>query len=299
MDVRINYPQEYLREEVNCGYTVTEDIKKVRIVQLDLLLELKRVCKKYGLTYFADSGTLIGAVRHKGYIPWDDDIDIVMKRADYNKLIEVAPEEFKEPYFLQTTYNDVDYIRGHAQLRNSSTTGYALKEEGKPYNRGIFIDIFPLDNLADDSRRLRKQKRKSKYLFTLMELGVNCRYVDKSNYKRYIAAHIMHAFFRIYDYKKMYRRFEKACTRYNDRPTEYLSYVSFSFGDVKHRWKAEWFDQSHEVPFEFTTINIPDGYDGRLRQEYGDYMEIRHAPTEHGELVLDAEIPYKEYKSGK
>ena len=298
MNVKIDYPNEFLKEETKCGFVITEEMKKVRLVQIELLEELKKVCAKYGLTYYADSGTLLGAIRHKGYIPWDDDIDVVMKRKDYERLIEVAPEEFKKPFFLQTTYNDVNYIRGHVQLRNSETTGYALKEEGKPYNRGIFIDIFPLDNLADDSHGLKKQRRKSKYYFTLMELGVNyndSRYVSKSNMKRYIAAHIMHAVFRVYDYKKMYRKFEKACSKYDDRHTENVSYISYSFGDDV--WKSEWYDKCHEVPFEFTTINIPDGYDGRLSSEYGDYMEIRHAPTDHGDLVLDADVPYKEYKN--
>ena len=300
MNVKIDFPQDFLMSETECGYVVTEEMKKIRLVQLELLCELKRVCRKYGLTYYADSGTLIGAVRHQGYIPWDDDIDVVMKRKDYSTLLRVASEEFRHPFFLQTTYNDVNYVRGHAQLRNSVTAGYSAKEEGKPYNRGIFIDILPLDNIADNKLLFKIQKIRSRYLFTLMELGVNHndrRYVKKNNRKRYVAAQAMHFFFKIYDYRKMYRHFERVCSKYNDRPTENLGCISYSFG--KYVWKSSWYDKSHEVPFEFTTINIPDGYEGRLRSEYGDYMEIKNLPSDHGRLVLSADLPYNDYRLAK
>ena len=97
----------FLEEELRSGYLVSSKMKKIWAVQLDLLEQIKHVCSRYHLTYYADSGTLLGAVRHKGYIPWDDDIDIVMKRSDYNKLIEIAPIEFKKPYFLQSAHSEI------------------------------------------------------------------------------------------------------------------------------------------------------------------------------------------------
>ena len=87
---------DFLREEIICGYKVSTKMKKIWAVQLDLVLQLKRVCEKYNLRYFMYAGTLIGAVRHQGYIPWDDDLDIIMPRADYDKLKAVAETEFQE-----------------------------------------------------------------------------------------------------------------------------------------------------------------------------------------------------------
>ena len=109
--LEIELPEGFLDEEVRCGYTVTAKAKRAWAVQMDLLHKLDEVCKKYNLRYFADSGTLLGAARDKGYIPWDDDIDIVMLRKDYEKLRDVADEEFKHPYFYQDMYRDEGLIR--------------------------------------------------------------------------------------------------------------------------------------------------------------------------------------------
>ena len=92
---------EFYKEEIRCGYTVDEKTKRVWAVQLEMLDEVERICKANGLKYFADSGTLIGAIRHEGYIPWDDDIDLVMLREDYDKFVQIAPAWLKEDLVLQ------------------------------------------------------------------------------------------------------------------------------------------------------------------------------------------------------
>ena len=106
VNLRIDLPEGFLDEEVRNGYTVTSKAKRAWAVQIDLLIKLDEVCKKYGLRYFADSGTLLGAARDHGFIPWDDDIDVTMLRADYEKLKEVADKEFEYPYFYQDMYRD-------------------------------------------------------------------------------------------------------------------------------------------------------------------------------------------------
>ena len=99
--INLDYNPNFLKEEVREDYTVSENMKKLWLVELDILNKLIQVCNKYGITYFADAGTLLGAVRHKGFIPWDDDIDIILPRKDYDKLLSVAKEEFQYPYYVE------------------------------------------------------------------------------------------------------------------------------------------------------------------------------------------------------
>ena len=146
MNIKLQLPNDFLEEEYRDGFLVSSQMKKVWAVELDLLAEFDRVCKKYNISYSLDSGSLLGAIRHKGFIPWDDDIDIIITRPNYNKLLDIVLKnnEFKEPYFFQCAYTDKNYIRGHAQLRNSDTTGILKSEVNCDcvFNQGIFIDIF-------------------------------------------------------------------------------------------------------------------------------------------------------------
>jgi lipopolysaccharide cholinephosphotransferase len=118
-------PASFYSEEVRLGYTVSAKMKKIWAVEIDLLQCLIDVCEGHHLKYWADGGTLPGAVRHQGFVPWDDDIDIIMPRKDYDKLVglAVSGQEFQAPYLLQTAYTDTGYARDHAQLRDVRTTG--------------------------------------------------------------------------------------------------------------------------------------------------------------------------------
>ena len=111
-------PESY----INTGGRITTATLKTRALQLDLVKQVEKICTKHDLNYFACGGTLIGAVRHGGFIPWDDDLDIVMKRKDYDKFLEIGQEELDSVYFLQTPLTDQFFYRPHAILRNSCST---------------------------------------------------------------------------------------------------------------------------------------------------------------------------------
>lgn len=287
--------KNFFNDEVRCGYHVSSKMKHVWAIQLEMLRELDRVCEKYGLTYYADSGTLIGAIRHKGYIPWDDDIDLVMFREDYEKLLKVAKTEFKAPLFLQSVYSEKKYVRGLAKLRNSSTTAIYKNDLNTQFNRGIFIDIFPLDSVPDNDVVLKIWCWKIKVIRSLLR---NWAYYEPSMKKGIFESFVRQILQSLVDkigYQKIYDYFIKTCSRYNRKNTKRVSYVAYSYGKKKHVWRKELFKNSHKVPFEFMSINIPDGYDERLRVEYGDYMVMKNIPATHGEMILEPDIPYTEY----
>ena len=295
LPIKINLPEGFLEEEIRKDYLVSSKMKKVWAVQLDLLIELDRVCKKHGLMYFADSGTLIGSVRDKGYIPWDDDIDIVMMRQDYDKLIRECCHDFEAPYFLQTAYTD-KILRGFARLRNSQTTAITRFDSWTTCNKGIFIDIFPLDNFPYDDPDNVLWVKKIRALFKIMQVGVNHQPKDYPTAPKKICCFALNAFFKIVDYRDVFNYYEKTCKKYLNHDTRNVSYIAYSRGKKKHIWKRSCFASSQPGDFEFVQIPIPSGFDSRLQVEYGDYMQPKKAPTVHGDTIFEPEIAYTEFE---
>ena len=137
--------KDFLKEEVRNDFRVTTERKKLWAILLDLTLEFDRVCKKHGLTYFLWSGSMLGAVRHNGFIPWDDDIDVIMPRKDYERFLLLG-DEFKDPYFFQTPYTDPECCYSFVKIRNCLTTGVVDLFKYQNFNHGIWLSIMPLDN---------------------------------------------------------------------------------------------------------------------------------------------------------
>jgi lipopolysaccharide cholinephosphotransferase len=133
-------------------------IKKLHIIELAMLGEFIRICQKYSLRYYLIGGSALGAVRHSGFIPWDDDIDIGMPRVDYEKFLSVAQAELDADLFLQTHKTDPAYPFSFAKIRNSKTTFIQSDSSHLQMNHGVYIDIFPLDGYPSSklSRRLTK-----------------------------------------------------------------------------------------------------------------------------------------------
>ena len=297
--MRLEIPESFYQEEERCGYVVSAHMKKVWAVELDLLYQLQQVCDKYGIQYYGSGGTILGAERHKGMIPWDDDIDIMMLRDQYDLLCAHA-DEFEEPYFFQTYDTDEGCFRGHAQLRNSNTTGVLVDEAKKnvPFNQGIFIDIFPLDNIVRNRELWEKQmKRIDRYREQAKKLyRTTDGYHPEEASKFRKAAHLVTPLVsRFYSYKDAYRKFDEECRRYNDLPTRYVGKISFQpFGMKMYDLRSE-FDGTVYLDFEMLKIPVPSGYKVHLRRQYGDYHKFVIGTADHGGLILDADIPYREW----
>lgn len=310
LPIKINLPDEFFCDEVRWGYIVTQQMKEVWAVELDLLSELLRVCGKYNIQVSAVSGTLLGAVRHQGFIPWDDDIDMGMLREDYEKLCEVAPGEFQEPYFFQTEYSDHGSLRGHAQLRNSKTTAILMTEKKRclKFNQGIFIDIFPYDYVIDDKSKRRKEQ---KHIIRLKKLTYMIAYFTDQYYPVHkgfkgAAFQLLHFIFSLlfknFDYDQLFQKMENYCKRHQN---EKLSYVSFleqmQKWDYVGRRAKSFFTDLTWLPFESIQIPVARQYIKLVKRSYGEnYMQpLQDKETVHGKVQFDARNPYGNYISHK
>ena len=247
VDIQLQLPNGFLDEEERCGYVVSSQMKEVWAIELDLLAEFQRVCKQYDLKYYADAGTLLGAVRHKGFIPWDDDIDIIMTRDEYNKLCRIAMKEFKHPFFFQTNKTDPGSSKGHAQLRNSITTAIlGGKEYVTSHNQGVFIDIFPVDVLPDNRvlRKLHSLLLKSLYKAYYFFGNCSVNYNSEDKRGKWKLRKFLYNFYKtnFYMMNHFYNMFEKTCSIFNNWNSECHSILCSGYD--KYSCKRSWYDKN-------------------------------------------------------
>ena len=282
-----------LKEETRSGYTIPAQMKAVWNVEIDLLMQLIDICRQLGLRVWVADGTLLGAVRHKGFIPWDNDIDVVMLRDDYDRLMQEGPNLFAHPYFLQTPYSDKDYFRGHSQLRNTETAAIRPSDSYRPFNQGIFIDIFPLDAVPEDEAKLqtvlksvrrttRFLKAKDTPILLSGRIGLlfrkwRCKWAVKKQGWNAI-------------YQKGVDDMLRSTSLNDCRYVAELGYSGTEYLLDKHI-----FDGTVMLDFEQVQVPAPAGFEQYLRTQYGeDYMTPRQIATAHDDAILDTERSYTE-----
>ncbi|MCQ2554897.1 MAG: LicD family protein [Clostridia bacterium] len=301
-DLRITLPEGFLNEEVRSGYTVSEEIKGLWAVQLDLLNKLDEVCKEYDIEYFVMFGTLLGAVRHKGFIPWDDDIDVVCTRDNFEKLCKVAKEAFTEPYFFQTEYTDKGSHTFYAKLRNSNTAAI-LKPEVESqykYNQGIFIDIFIIDEAPSDETELQNHLAVLK-----KEMYNSIRFARLFDAHRVYSRHkvvelmkpliyVMRFFVKALNIPNFpLKKFDRLAAKYRGR-SDAGYYGHFGIAE-KYVYPKEWFDEKVYLDFEMLKVPCPKEYEKILESRYGNWKEFVIGTQEHIMSVIDTDKSYREY----
>ena len=294
-----NQSEDFFQPEMRCDWPIDTKLKKVWAVQLDLIHVFLDICEKNNLRCFAIFGTLLGVIRHRGYIPWDDDIDFGMPRSDYDKFLKICQTDLQEPYFLQTTLSDVDSYEIHSSLRNSNTTGNCDFNMYKRCNNGIAIDIVPLDGVESDFKLYKKRRAKIKFTSTLCNTFVND--VNKSFLAKLLRWTMRH-FTPHYPYQKKYREIEDMLRSVDYDTSEKVSTVLIADNSAEELyWDRKDFDEIVYMDFENIKIPVPKGYDNNLKTIYGNYMEfppLDKRGDKHN-IEYEPEIPYKEYCSKK
>lgn len=290
-------PASYLEDEVRDGFPVPSTIKRAWAVQLIILDKVDAICKKYNIPYYAESGTLLGVVRHGGYIPWDDDLDIVMKRPDYERFLEVAPSELPEGYSLLNIYTEEAYDNYLTRIVNSKeicrTEKFLNENCGFPYVMGI--DLFVMDYLAPTKELEEEQKdyirKLSSYAKLLNDDGAS----PDADMMRTIKSYMKQAMDRYgvtVDtskslFNQLYLLQDKILSFYNnhtesDKGNKEIGLCPLWVDHPGSRYPDEYFGEPVMMDFEIMQIPVPAYYNAILLKKYGSYMKLVRQGGMHG-----------------
>ena len=268
-------------------------IRDIQKTDLEILLAFIEICKKHGLTYWLSSGTLLGAVRHKGFIPWDDDVDVEMPIEDYKRFCKIAQAELGARYFFQTYKTDKQYDMQFAKIRKNGTTSMPVNRKGWHIHWGICIDIFPVIGLYDSVFLRKLQWKLFKINAMLLSIDRNY-YSSKNKSKKAKLAHLVPRFVR-YGICNLNNIFLLKAFRKSDKGTMLWS-------GMGPWWTKEACAEDVFLEFEGHMLAAPKGYKTILENLYGDYMQLPPEAEREGHtlllgnIIFDLEKDYREYQ---
>ena len=270
--------------------------RQVQLGAFEVYKKLAALCKQLDLKCFMTYGTMLGAIRHKGIIPWDDDIDLMMPRPDYEKLRTYFKEHSEALAPLKLFDHSTVDVYPHMIARVSDQRYHLVFENEKDYGIGLFVDIYPLDGAGNDYEKALQLVHKAKRTASLCFLtGRKSFGVDNTGSKLKMAIKLPAYYWaRLMGNAHYIRKLEAYATAYDYDSSDYVACVSWPVGKKagKERdvFKKDLFDKLIEVPFEDTTALIPAAYDEFLTVTYGDYMQ---PPSEAGKKTNHT---YKAYE---
>lgn len=279
--------RDFLLDEVRNGFYIPASIKQCWAVELDILSEIDSLCQKYDIKYYAEYGTLLGAVRHGGFIPWDDDLDIGMFRTDLDRFLSVA-NELPDGYNVHCYKNRPDYDQFIYNVVNTNhinlDPSFLNTFHGMPYICGV--DIFVMDNVSDDEVEEKKRCTLTNYIIQIAdeifagnidakEISIIMNNIEKlanvtvptSLYNSYFIGNVD---LRIH----LYSIAENLFTKFNNVKTSCICQIMpWGLNGVRH-YPREYYNELVRIPFENTTIPVPSRYNSMLINRYGDYMKL-------------------------
>ena len=274
---------------------ITQDtINKVQAVECEIMQVIDTICRAHNLSYFAIGGTALGAVRHQGFIPWDDDIDIGMPRKDYEAFLQYARKELPQGYFLQTFFTEKKSPFYFAKIRKDNTkfVEYYLKD--LDIHQGIFVDIFPFDNVPENPTLRNLHYRVSRFLYQVYlckSLTTVCssRFEQKDNRKG-ILRKILHVLLLPIPKRWLYHLMDRSVQMFNNKPCEEISHI------VRRRLRAR-LDILYPVqylPFENLQMPVPNDYHAYLSAQFNNYNDLPPENKRFGHLPYLVEFDTQE-----
>ena len=267
-------------------------IREMQKVELEMLIEVDRICKKYNIKYFLVAGTLLGAVRHKGFIPWDDDIDIAMPMDEYRRFCKVAKDELSDQYFLQNYRTDVTSWL-FTKIRKNNTTAIEENRFGSLFHQGIWIDVFPFIGVKNDDKWLLKFNKNVKFIKKIITKKIGLVNSTEGNFLYAIINKLTPLRLVRFVFGLLYNRVFQ-----DPRKHTHCNYL-WSRSKITARFPTELFSETCEVEFEGHMFPAPKDWDKYLTIEYGDYMtppppEKRNGGS-HNIAIVDVNNDYTKY----
>lgn len=253
-----------------------ETLKKVQNTEIKILDEIDRICKKNNIEYFLAGGTLLGAIRHNGFIPWDDDIDIAMDQKNYNKFLQIAENELQDNFVLDCYKTNKFYNFPFSKVRLKNTLFLENKAKGsdnlrKNKNNGFWVDIFCYQNIDEPfSKKHKFQKKFSTYLFTLINIKVGTNYYQNSKLKKKIYSCIL----KIIPVKLLTNIFNFTVNLNKNNNSKYMSNICGNLSLEKETLERDKIFPLGTVGFNNKEYPAPQNCDYYLKHIYGNYMQL-------------------------
>lgn len=268
-----------------------EELHKLHRVILIIADEIKRVCEKNNIQYSLDGGSLIGAVRHKGFIPWDDDLDVDMTREDYEKFISVCQTDLGEAFSLLTWENDPEYPKGFCKILLKDTKVVEKECVNTRYKQGIYVDIFPWDNVPKNRCLEKIQQFRIYYYKKILHMHSNCDVPHGSGMLKKAVFGLIKICSKLYTHEKLVKNFTKELMRYDK--SAYVSCMVGVYGYKRTKISSEIFSEYISMQFEDRTYDTIKEYHQLLTKIYGDYMKI--PPVEERRIHDFVELDFGPY----
>ena len=297
LPITIDLPEHFLDAEIRFGYSVPVKLKKIWAIHLDLLSHFLDVCRRKDIKVSVFAGTLLGVVRHRGFIPWDDDCDVCMDRENFNKLLALPKDTFPDPYFLQTGFSDKRFFCPYARLRNSRTTGAIVGEDYPDYNNGIYLDIYVQDGYSYNGVAVFLQRKfKSLIWEILTEIAgdrIECKGIVIS------IIHAMRPLLMLVGHDRFVRLHNKVLASLT-RTTDRIANMTHDQNVFSKYWQKK--DEVRDIvwlPFEHLKVPVPAKYHDVLTRIYGDYMQPPPKESRgrwhQDQILFEPDVPYVEY----